>query len=398
MSTTLRALADADGVTWHWPAADGQGIEHGDAAALAARAGDAAVSVLLPAAAVGLVTIAIPARNLGQARQAAPYAIEDQVIGEVDELELALAPLGPAGEYAVAYVDRARLDGWLQPLVAAGIDLAGAWSEVLYLPPPPAGGWSVLVTAARFVVRTSTHGGFGGDLAMLDAVLSSLEDGARPALVELVMADDDVAAPAWPEDVRVQTRHDRRAARAVLAAADSARPPLDLLPARFAPRRHGDQRRTWLLVAALAVLALGVHVFALVGSVHELDGRLQILRDQQQALFRDAFPSIRRVVNPVAQARQALEQKRAEARPRGSFLDALQAVARSHASSASDAIALRNLSYGAGELALTVEAPAVAGIERFGELLADGGAFRAEIRSAESAENGVTSRLTVSPQ
>ncbi len=399
MNGPLVVRASTAAGRFEWLAIDGSSVEHGDAAAVAARAAGAPIRLLLPAAAIALTTVDLPARRLQQARLAAPYVIEEQIISDIDELHFACAADATAGRYALAYLDAARLDAWVAPLIAAGVAIDGAWSEVLALPPAPASGWTALATASGWLVRTGKHTGFAADHALLGAILGVLDPRERPASVDIAIAPDhEAASAAWPGDAETRVRHEHRPALAVLGAGLTQRPPLDLLPARYARRGSGGARRTFIAAAAAAVLALGIHAYALAGRVAALERDLAAVHTTQEALLQDVFPEITRLVNPLAQARQAVAARAAAARPPGALLDALHALAHAQVSPDNDTIELQTLSYGAGEVNLTVQASAVADIERFGAMLADGGAFRAEIRSAETGTDGVIGRLAVIPQ
>ncbi|MGE0486274.1 MAG: type II secretion system protein GspL [Gammaproteobacteria bacterium] len=395
MSRMLLAWPEDDGATWHW-LAPGGAPQAGDQAALARAAAGSAVGVLLPAATVGLTRATIPARSAHQAVQAAPYAIEEQVIGEVEDLAIALAPADAAGDYAIAYVERARLDAWLAPLHAAGIELAWATSAVLALPQPAQDAWTVLAEDERLIVRNGPCAGFGGEVELLGEVLAALPADARPARITLRCAAG-TAPPTVPREIALDIQRETRSWLAVLAAHAPPRPPLDLLPARYT-RRGADAARRWYGAAAgIALLALAGHLGATAWSVERMDARLAALDTRQRAVLQHAFPDITRVVNPLAQARRALAARESNAGPGGNFLDALAAVARSQSAQGADGLAFSALSFADGVLNLTVEAPAVAGVERFGEQLGDS-AFVAEILSAESGADGVTSRVRVTPR
>ena len=118
--------------------------------------------VLVPAEQVLLLSVALPGLSAAQRRAAVAFAIEEHIATTLDEVHVTLGPALPAMEgparWLVAVTGRATL-----PVTAAGRLVP----DVLLLPIPQAGQWSVFANDARVLVRTPNGAGFGTQASAL---------------------------------------------------------------------------------------------------------------------------------------------------------------------------------------------------------------------------------------
>lgn len=90
--------------------------------ALAQRAASHPVVVFVPAADTLSLAVTLPPMSASKARAALPFALEDQLAGDLEHQHFALGARLPDGRWPVRVVARARLEGWLKPLRDAGIE------------------------------------------------------------------------------------------------------------------------------------------------------------------------------------------------------------------------------------------------------------------------------------
>ena len=104
---------------------------------LAEKALSRQVVLLLPATAVQLRTLALPAKWSRKLEQALPFMLEEQVATDIDSLFIAPGKPGHEGEQHtidVALCNKAWLAEWFELLQAADINVARALPEALCLP------------------------------------------------------------------------------------------------------------------------------------------------------------------------------------------------------------------------------------------------------------------------
>jgi general secretion pathway protein L len=120
---------------------------------LAAAVGRSAdVIVLVPATQILLAEPELPPGSGVKLARAVPFALEEQLTEDIDQLVFALGKRRPGGGTPVAVVGRAVLKGWLSALSDAGIEPAALYPDISLLPLNP--GQTVLwLEGSRLAVR-----------------------------------------------------------------------------------------------------------------------------------------------------------------------------------------------------------------------------------------------------
>jgi general secretion pathway protein L len=156
----LLRLDSAGDPSWLRQGADGRtsaGSARGwPPAAALASAGE--IVVLVPAEDVLLTEARVAAKSRAQLMQAIPFAVEDQLLAPVEDLQFA-ATEGTGDAVGVAIVSRATLRGWLEQLAANGIRPDVLLPDSLALPLAPDRA-TALVENDRAVVRLAPSSAF----------------------------------------------------------------------------------------------------------------------------------------------------------------------------------------------------------------------------------------------
>lgn len=339
---------------------------------------DDRVEVLVPAADVLLLEIALIPGSERHWSRALPFLVEDQLVLPVESQHVAWARAGDDARLCVAVVERARLDGWLARLRAAGVEPDAMFSEALALP------WhgerpTLLVDGGRCVLRLAETGALAGEA---DEIASLMPPG-----------DAAIAVDAWlvgeaSTSVPVHSRRIVGHALHVLAAQPPA-PGLNLLQGEYAPRRRSEGlarhwRRAAVLVATAVLLAL-LHPLL---DHHKL-GRLVIAqRAEMEQLYRRAVPSAGAVDAPARRLRSALVARGLD---RGEGAMALLAQA-APAIAADDRLSLDALEYREHRLDLVLRGGSVADLDALRQRLSRAG-LAAEITGTTPGTRGVQGRL-----
>lgn len=435
MSETLVIRLRAEGPA-SWMIVDANGARSGPIGSgeLAAASGDAdnrRVLLLVPGSEITLASPALPARGGNRLMQAIPFALEEQLASDVDQLHFALGPRSADGARAtVAAVARGRFEGWLAACNAAGIVPDSVLSDAFAVPVGPRG-LSLLLDERQLYVSRGGALPFVLDadpldlaleLAVTPPVAASDEDEAEEATDEaspLVEATKSERAPAElgatpggehvtfyasatdyeREQVLIEGLRERVATLQVkllpdgplplLAAHAAAGPQVELLQGAYAAKTSfGERLKRWRLPAALAATAL----LAMVGN--QLVGLWQMRKaeravDAQIAeLFVQVLPG-QPVVDARAQLQGVLNQGNAGGR---GLLPALTVIAQALAQSPNGK--LESISYRGDGMDLRMTAPSVEAIDAVKQRMSQSG-IAVELQSATPRGDVVEGRLQV---
>ena len=128
------------------------------------------VAVIVPSTDVLITESDAPAKSATKLAQVIPYALEERVADEIENLHFAIGDRSAeTGRVPVAVVSRARIEGWLAELRAAGLNPQAIYSEAQLLPNMP-GQLIALLDSESLVMRTA-EGPFPMDLTRLKSLL-----------------------------------------------------------------------------------------------------------------------------------------------------------------------------------------------------------------------------------
>ena len=389
-------------VALHWwrTARDGRLQESGQdsLAELRSRFPAERLRALAPATAVNLYRVAIPVRRATAARAALPFALEDQLGQELEELHLVAGPRRAGGRFAAAVTEQRHMTAWIEHCQDAGWRLEAllpqaslhddllpeAGLSVQPSPWPDAGDQALITSVDQEPVLVET--GMLGfwlkqRLAQLDEAQRVLELSGYP-LAELGLTEADC-----------QVRPVARAAT-LEAALERCQQPARALNLLVGPYANGMVTPPWrklrpVMIAAGVLLAVLVGQLALEGAV--LSGERERLLTEIDQLFDRTLPNSRRV-DPVTQFQQALagEAGASSLNGTGSLLyDVLAVVGEGETGR------IRQFRATPTEVELELQLPSFAELEGIRSKLAAGAGLSETLQGADSGADGVTARLRV---
>ncbi|MGH8355669.1 MAG: type II secretion system protein GspL, partial [Pseudomonas sp.] len=100
----------------------------------AAAAQGRAVALVLPAELGSALAVSLPSQKPRVQRQALPYAVEELLAEDVEQLHLALGERLEDGRYRVIALRRALLAGWLRQLEELGLRVGALYLDADLLP------------------------------------------------------------------------------------------------------------------------------------------------------------------------------------------------------------------------------------------------------------------------
>lgn len=383
----------------------------GSLADAAAHAAGARVVALVPGADVLLARVEMPNLNRSNLAKAVPYALEEQLAGDVEDLHIAIGNRDASGRVANAVVSRQAIDSWLERLKQAGVHVDVLASEVFGVPLGEGAEtdlrWGLLVNGGQACLRTAPQAGLATEAENLPAVFQALLDeagDAPPAELTVTVCGADVfSASAACNTLRAlcedhgiawSLRQTGEASPVLLAQGFNEQHAINLLQGDYSRKQQLEKLlRPWLP----AVVVLGLWLMLQVGLTGfeyvRLSEQDQALRAQIEAVYREAFPEARNVVNPKVQMEQALAKLRGGSKASGGFLALLAETGKVFKDTSG--LKLRSLRYKEGKLEVDLEVADLQILDNLKQRLIDEAKLKVDIVSASSRDDKVESRITV---
>jgi general secretion pathway protein L len=368
------------------------------------------VVVLAPAAQVLLAEPELPPGGGAKLARAVPFALEEQLTEDVDQLSFAIGHRRPSGGTPVAVVSRSVLQGWIAELSAAGFDPAVIYPDISLMPENP--GQTVLwLENDRLAVRRPGALPFAVELApvkealvvagvIADPLQASEEPPPKESAILYVTRDDWARVQGDFEDLledfaslKVQLLGD--GPLPWLARGINAADAVNLLQGEFSRTPdYGERWHRWRLAASLAVALLVVHVGAQALQIRQAKHESAALDSQITQVFSSAMPG-----NASADARRQMQSRLERIRKSGAgpqyFLRTLQTL--SGALAATPKTTISALSYRENALDMTVNAPSVDALSQLTQSVGKEG-LAAEIQSSNPVASGVEAHLHIRDQ
>lgn len=372
----------------------------------AREVGERPVIALVPALDTMTTNIALPIRSAAKVRSALPFALEENVAEDVDNLHFASGPRKEDGLIPVAVTSKANMTRWIETYTAAGIELTRMVPENQGLPSLP-GTMSMLIDDRT----TFFNDGDRIEFAMQDMKPSDVlvaagklgDDQAEEPDSTHVMAFCDAESERRFETDWIALRHEldsvdvnvlQEGALPKLAVTVAAGNGVNLLQGDYgrAPE-YAAMLRPWK-AAAMLLASLGILALAAKGlDYYQLSAEREALQQQFTTEYREIRPGdTRDIVDPTNTVRSLQRGAGSNSAP-PVFLQSLSALSAAVASNTE--ASLEAISYRAGVVDIRLVAPDVATLDQIQQEVARDGAFRATIQSAEQVGDVVDGRMQI---
>jgi len=408
----IRMPPDRDSAA-SWIAVDGNGTRvsapaNGPLAAAAADAGDKSVIVLVPATAVLTTMVDIPVKRGPRLLSALPFALEEQLADDVEDLHFAAGTRGDGGLLPVAIVTHDLMREWLGQLEEAGIEPARLVPENQGVARIP-GTLSLLVAEDQVMFNDGADNEFvlkgvkpSDALAVAGALDSSDDDDDGDASGHLLVYCEPADEQRFEHDW-IALRHELNSVDINLlpdgvlprlAVTVAAGRGINLLQGRYGARTEMTALfRPWRF-AAILLLALGLVGVAGKGvDYYRLSLEETALKAQFAEIYREIRPQDNReILDPIATVNSI---RRGTGGPSAAqvFLPSLQQL--SIAIAQNDAADIEAISYRAGVIDVRLTAPDVATLDSIQRIVSSSGRFSASIQSTDQVGDKVSSRIQI---
>ena len=247
------------------------------------------VVLLIPDSDVSLAETQIPSKNKKQMLQAVPYALEETLAEDIDDLHFSIYRENEDSKVKAAIINRDRLSFWIDLLKEKDI-------TVHYILPAIFGisiaetGWSVDIGDDEAQVRQGPLDGFASSLDVLDYLLPAALEEHEPEA--LYVSGDSLRL------TRLLQNHDidvRAGTSSFLINTDSLAPALELnLLNNFSRGESALKNVNWSVwkpVGAIASLLIATWVGMFIWQNKQTAEQLDNLESQISSIYRTAIPN-----------------------------------------------------------------------------------------------------------
>jgi len=399
----------AEDASWILVDARGNAIsapQSGPLAQASTRAAGRLVCALVPGTDVLLTQPELPAKAGPKLAQLVPYALEEQLAEDIDELHFAIGKRpADAGPTPVAVVAHSLMEEWLGELKSAGLTPDSMYADSDLLPENP-GHAVALLENDVIVVRQPT----GSTISMpADAISEALqlvrpaaeagEQTGRGLILYTGAAEWQVHSP------QVEAVRDQFDGIKVQLLTNGPLPlyaqqlptakPINLLQGRYAQQNTRSVGwRAWRVAAILLAALVGLHIIGKAGELMLLKRAEKTVDTSIEQAFRSAMPGEQNAIN----ARRRMEQRLVSVRSGGGttgLLPALSALVQARGSVPGTTV--QALSFRDGALELKIAAPNADSLDRVSQALRGSG-WDADLTAGNAVGQGYEGRIQIRPR
>jgi general secretion pathway protein L len=399
----IRLARDAnDRIVASWVGCDARGVVTsppltGPLTSAVSQTAGAEVVALIPSGDVVSLSAELPARTSGRWQQAVPFAIEEQLADNVEDMQVAVGPRGSGSQVPVAVIARDRLRQYLDVLKESGIGVAALYAESALLPANP--GQVVALLLGDSILMRLSDGAYCNVPADPLGAAFDIACGGDPTRHSLLL----YATPAdWQaRSDQVDALRERFLTVKVQLLPQGPLPffaqhlphtqAINLLQGDFPPTaRTATSWRDWRLAAALALLLLGLHLGSQLFTLNKLRGAEKTLDARLLDLGRGLLPGA--TLADPSQLREQLAARMGTASSDDLALEIMTALA--NAKSGIPELKIESLRFQAGAIELTVRTDNADSVERMNNQLRSGG-WQAELLGGAAANPGYQGRIRI---
>lgn len=392
-----------------WSLVNGAGelttmISHGPLSDAASVAEKHKTVVLLDNTSIHIETVQLPIKNRKKLLRAIPFALEEQIADEVDELHFVAGNPQQDGSVPVAAIKKDILEAVIDTIKEAGIEPVAIIPDTLCLT-ANSKQWAILLHNNQANLQFNTFSGSEFDCDMLSIIIPSIlqqETLGTPEKIILFTQDgepEDKSAQdiieALPEDIEfIKVSYNTHPLVIYCGQYQSAMP-LNLLQDAYKPKRKSNAEwRRWRLAAALAVVWIGLGLGSTGTEYYDLQNKNKQLRSQIEKIYKNAFPKSKKIIN----ARVQMEQKLKELKGGSSASESTSMVAllsdSASALSSEKGITLQTINYRNNRMDLELTGTNLQAIESLNKKI-NRQPLKSEIISSSSEKNQVKGNIRI---
>lgn len=371
-------------------------ILRGPVKKLAEAARECRVVVVVPASEVVFARIKMPMTSRGKLVQAVPFAMEEQMVTDVDKLHFAIGTQQADGTVSVAVVAMECMERWRSWFEASGVQADVLVAETQTLPLKESE-WSLLHdNSDTMVLRTGMDAGLAFDVPnLLHVLIQALDEAGdfKPDRL-MVFKCDHKELPTTPDELEVKSTNCGGDAIIPMATGFNEQHAINLLQGNFAKGANlAGAWRKWLPAAAVLMLWIALEVGTESWNYIRYSQKNAELNEQIEDLYRETFPKARNIIKPRLQMEQKLVALRGSASSQSNFLHLLAATGASLKNIKT--VKLKNISYKNGQMIIDLVLKDAELLDQIEQQLGRNKSITVKRESATARNNKVEGRLRI---
>ena len=271
--------------------------------------------------------VSIPAKNRQRALQAIPFALEDQLAEDIEDLHFAIGK-ATNNNYPVASISHQSLKNLLEKLQQAGIKADALYADILSLALTD-NSWNILQHQQQASIQTNDGEAISCDTDLLPVFIASLVSQKADKLPESIHyyleENDEAQALSLPEPVTLTTINYKHSPLTLFCSQLSSATSINLLQGTYQVTRESKQWwRPWKAAAIIAAIALLLHLLSGGFELNRLQQQNQLIKTEIERIYKKSFPRSKKIVNARVQMENKLKQlKKGSDKSAYSFTDIL---------------------------------------------------------------------------
>ncbi len=362
--------------------------------------GDKAI-ICIPASKLMLTKASLPNSNINRLRKIVPFALEELILDDIDDVHFAIANVEAEKDTAVAVIQKSLLDDNLSAIDALGINPTVMLPDCLCIPFTN-NTWTIFVEDEVALVRTDKDMGFTCTLDIIVLMLSQYlkEEGITPP--------ENIKSYNVPQEIQTNIMNisfDTEVEFSTFEVSGNTEmlfleqylestPSLNLLQGSYSRRQKlGQQFKPWIPVAGLLAAWLVLALLIDIVNYNKMSSTLTSLQLEQKKLYKSIFPEARKIIAPRKQMEATLKQLRKKAGQNSS--SATTMLVLTSKTLKNYIVSIKSLRYRDSRLDIDIKLKSLQKLDELKEKLTNNGQWEVEVLSATSRDNFVESRIQI---
>lgn len=286
-----------------------QQVNQGNAEELVAISTDKEIIVIVSAEDVLLLNAKLPKMPRSRLEQALPFALEEQLICDVDKLHFTHG-IHQEGDLPVAVVAKEKMAQWMALLQTWNI-VADKMLPAMLVLPWQENTWQVAITNTA-LVRTDLYSGFACEISnlreMLDIALSTAAQ--MPDKINICYYNEKTEHVDLSAPVPILEESKSAAQFYIDLALNSHTPAINLLQGAFATKKSKftQTKRIWHMAIGLAAAWIAILFLYPLLSYFILESRVSHLNAAIAEIYKRNFPLATDVIAPKLRMQEKLQK------------------------------------------------------------------------------------------
>ncbi len=329
------------------------------------------------------LTVDLPALSSSKLQQALPWAVEEQIAGNVEDQHVVAVDRDSEGRVLALVVAREALDRWIEELEQNGVRADRMVPDALCLPPPTRG-LHMLRAGERILLRSGQWSASSLEEELASELAGEL---ASPELPPVWYGPE---APGWLTDCHAEVLLEPGGREILVEQALASN--TNLLQGAYAPVSARQNRKLWVAAGVLAVVLVASQFLYASIEHWQLKRQSAELQTTIEEQYREVFPDAGRVV--AGRERELAERELARLRY-GEAAGLIDLLSRTvPVLSGAQATRVRSLDYRDGQLEIRLTADGVSDLDQLERRLEAIG-LHARVQSASLGPDGADGRLSI---